>query len=322
VAGLLLAVVMLLGLAVGSRSVSPVTVVQALLDPGAGGNDGLVVRDQRLPRVLIGLAVGAALGVAGAVMQGLTRNPIADPGLLGVNAGASLAVVAAITWFGVSGPSGYVWFAFAGAALAAVLVHAIGSRGRDGPTPVTLALVGAAVTAAGTSLTTILLLTDIDTLDLYRFWIVGSLVGRDLGVLVTLLPFLIAGAVLAFGTGRMLNAVSLGDDVARGLGQHLGRARAAAGIAIVLLCGAAVALAGPIVFIGLVVPHVARRITGPDHRWILAYSAVLGPILLIAADVAGRVVAPPGELEAGLVVAFVGAPVLIALVRGRRLAEL
>jgi iron complex transport system permease protein len=313
---------MLLGLAVGSRSVSPVTVLQALIDPGAGGNDGLVVRDQRLPRTLIGLAVGAALGVAGAVMQGLTRNPIADPGLLGVNAGASLAVVAAITWFGVSGASGYVWFAFAGAALAAALVHGIGSLGRDGPTPVTLALVGAAVTAAGTSLTTILLLTDIDTLDLYRFWIVGSLVGRDLGVLVTLLPFLVAGALLALGTGRMLNAVSLGDDVARGLGQHLGRARAGAGTAIVLLCGSAVALAGPIVFIGLVVPHVARRITGPDHRWIIAYSALLGSILLIAADVAGRVVAPPGEIEAGLVVAFAGAAVLIALVRGRRLAEL
>lgn len=319
---MLLAFVVLLGLAVGSRAIGPGTVIDALLGHGGPSNDHSVVLDQRLPRTLIGLAVGAALGVAGAVMQGMTRNPIADPGLLGINAGASLAVVAAITWLGAAGATAYVPFAFAGAAVATVLVHGIASLSRDGATPVTLALVGAAVTAAGTSLTTMLLLIDIDTLDLYRFWIVGSLVGRDLDSLVALLPFLVVGAVLALGAGRMMNAVALGDDVAAGLGQHLGRARAAAAISVVLLCGTAVALAGPIVFVGLVVPHIARRFTGPDQRWILAYSLVLGPSLLIAADVIGRVIAPPGEIEAGLVVAFLGAPVMIALVRRTRLTGL
>ncbi len=321
-AGVALALVVLLGLAVGSRSIPFTTVLDALVHPGGEGNDTSVVIDQRLPRTVIGLAVGAALGIAGALMQGVTRNPIADPGLLGVNAGASLAVVAAITWFGVATAAGYVWFAFAGAALATALVYSIGSIGRDGATPVRLALVGAAVTAAATSLTTILLLTDIDTLDVYRFWTVGSLVGRDLGTLAVMSPFLVVGALLALGAGRMLNAVSLGDDVAQGLGQDLTRARAATGIAVVLLCGSAVALAGPIVFVGLVVPHIARRVTGPDHRWILAYSVMLGPILLILADVIGRVIARPGEIEAGLVVAFLGAPVMIALVRRAKLSGL
>jgi iron complex transport system permease protein len=318
----LLALVVLLGLVVGSRAIAPGTVIDALLGIGDPGNDRSVVLDQRLPRTLIGLAVGAALGVAGAVMQGMTRNPIADPGLLGVNAGASLAVVAAITWLGVGSAAAYAPFAFAGAAIAALVVHGIATLSRDGATPMTLALVGAAVTAAGTSLTTMLLLIDIDTLDLFRFWIVGSLAGRDLGALVSLLPFILAGALLALGAGRMLNAVALGDDVAAGLGQHLGRARIAAATAVVLLCGSAVALAGPIVFVGLVVPHIARRLTGPDQRWIIAYSMVLGPCLLIAADVIGRVIARPGEIEAGVVVAFLGAPVMIALVRRTRLSGL
>lgn len=317
-----LLVVALLGVALGARSIPLDVVLQALVDPQAGDNDHLVVRELRVPRTLIGLAVGAALGLAGAVIQGITRNPIADPGLLGVNAGASLSVVAAITWLGVASPAGYVWFAFAGAAVAAAVVYGIGSIGRDGATPVRLALVGAAFTAAVTSLTTMLLLIDIETLDRYRFWIVGSLVGRDLGTLAVMAPFLAVGAVMALGLGRVLNAVSLGDDVARGLGQRLGRARAAAAASVVLLCGAATALAGPIVFVGLVVPHIARRFTGPDYRWILAYSALLGPILLIAGDVIGRLVARPGELEAGIVVAFIGAPVMIALVRRSTLSGL
>lgn len=312
----------LLGLAVGSRPIGLGTVIEALLHPDHANPDHAVILDQRLPRTLIGLAVGAALGMAGAVMQGITRNPIADPGLLGVNAGASLAVVAAITWFGVAGATGYVPFAFAGAALATVLVYAIAALARDGATPVTLALVGAALTAAATSLTTMLLLIDLDTLNTFRFWLVGSLVARDLGALAALAPFLVAGAVLALSAGRMLNALQLGDDVAAGLGQHLGRARAAAATSVVLLCGSAVALAGPIVFIGLVVPHIARRFTGPDQRRLLVLSMLLGPTLLVSADVIGRVIARPGEIEAGLVAAFLGAPVMIALVRRGRLSGL
>lgn len=317
-----LVAVAVLGVALGARSIPLDTVLQALVDPAAGNNDHLVVRELRLPRTVIGLAVGAALGMAGTVIQGMTRNPIADPGLLGVNAGAALAVVAAITWLGVASPAGYVWFALAGAAVAAAAVYAIGAIGRDGATPVRLALVGAAFTAAATSLTTMMLLIDIDTFDRYRFWVVGSLVGRDLGTLAVMAPFLVVGAVLALGAGRVLNAVSLGDDVARGLGQRLGRARAAAAASVVLLCGAATALAGPIVFVGLVVPHIARRITGPDYRWILAHSALLGPILLVGADVVGRLIARPAEIEAGLLVAFIGAPVMMALVRRSSLSGL
>jgi iron complex transport system permease protein len=322
VLALVLLLVLGLSLALGARSMSLGTVLQALVNADPNSNDHSVVLDQRLPRTLIGLAVGIALGLAGAIMQGITRNPIADPGLLGVNAGSALFVVVAITWFGVGSTEGYVWFALGGAAIAAVLVYGIGMAGRGGATPARVALVGAAVTAAATSLVSLVLVTNVETLNQYRFWVVGSLVGRDLDTLAVLLPFLVTGALMAVVVTRDLNVLALGDDVARGLGQRLGRARAAAGAAVVLLCGSATALAGPIVFVGLVVPHAARLVTGPDQRWIAAYSALLGPILLLTADVIGRLVAQPGELEVGLVVAFIGAPLMIAIVRRSRLAAL
>lgn len=322
VLAVVLVLVIGLSLALGARSMSPATALQALVDADPGDNDHSVVLDQRLPRTLIGLAVGVALGLAGAIMQGITRNPIADPGLLGVNAGAALLVVIAITWLGVASVEGYVWFALGGAALAAVLVYGIGTVGRGGATPARLALVGAAFTAAATSLVSLVLVTNVETLNQYRFWVVGSLVGRELDTLALLTPLLVVGALLAVAVTRDLNVLALGDDVARGLGQRLGRARAMAAGAVVLLCGSATALAGPIVFVGLVVPHAARLVTGPDQRWIAAYSALLGPILLLAADVVGRLVAQPGELEVGLVVAFIGAPLMIAIVRRSRLAAL
>jgi iron complex transport system permease protein len=319
---LLLLVTVLLGFALGARPVAPGAVVDALLHPDTSDNDHMVVRDLRVPRTLIGLVVGAALGLAGTVMQGVTRNPVADPGLLGVNAGASLFVVVAITWLGIGSPSGFVPFAFAGAAAASALVYGIGTIGRGGAASVRLALVGAAFTAGATSLISLVLVTDLDTLNVYRFWVVGSLAGRDADLLVTLGPFLAGGLVLAFAIARDLDVLALGDEVARGLGQRLGRARAAAAVAIVLLCGSATALAGPIVFVGLVVPHVARRLTGPDHRWMLPYAMVLGAVLMIAADVIGRLVVRPGELEVGLVAAFLGAPLMIAIVRRSRIAAL
>jgi iron complex transport system permease protein len=317
-----LLVVVLLSLAVGSRAVAPSVVLDAVFAPVAGDTDHVVVRDLRVPRTVVGLLAGLALGLAGSIMQGVTRNPLADPGLLGVNAGASLFVVVGITFFGATQPEAFVWFAFAGAAAATAAVYAIGARGRGGASPVKLALSGAALTAAITSLITLLLVTNLDTLQIYRFWAVGSLVGRDLGTAGVVLPFLLVGAVLAFVTSRSLNVLSLGDDVARGLGQSLVRARVTSALAIVLLCGSATALAGPLVFVGLVVPHVARRLVGSDYRWILAYSLLLGPILLVCADIVGRLVAPPGELEAGLVVAFLGAPVLIAFARSSTVKSL
>ncbi len=320
--GLLIALglVVVASFALGSRDIPFADVVAALTGNGTA-TDALVVLDLRGPRTVIGLTAGAALGLAGALMQGLTRNPLADPGILGVNAGASLAVIVAISVFGVRTPSGFVWFAFVGAAAATVLVYVVGS-GRNGATPLSLTLAGAAVTALLTSFISLVLLTDLGTLDQFRFWQVGSLVGRGLDTVVVIAPFLVAGAVLALALGPRLNALALGDDVARGLGQSVGRSRVLAGLAIVVLCGGATAIAGPIAFVGLVVPHIARILVGPDNRWILLYSVVLGPILLLVADIVGRLIVPPGELEAGLLVAVVGAPVLIALVRRAKGAAL
>ena len=309
----LVLVAVVLSLLLGSRSIDLSSVVDAVLGRGGDAVEGMVVLDLRVPRTVLGLAAGAALGLAGTLMQGLTRNPLADPGLLGVNSGASLAVVVAIAVFGVTTPSGYVWFAFVGAALAAVLVYIVAS-GRTGPSPLSLTLAGAATTAVLTSLITLVLLRDLDTLSQYRFWSVGSLVGRDLGTAATLAPFLAVGAVTALLLGRSLNSLALGDDLARGLGQRVGIVRITAGIAIILLCGSATSLAGPLVFVGLVVPHIARRFVGSDYRWILVYSIPLGAALLVLADTVGRLIAPPSELEAGIVVAILGAPVLIALV--------
>jgi iron complex transport system permease protein len=255
-------------------------------------------------------------------MQGVTRNPLADPGLLGIEAGAALAVVVGIHSFGIGSLTGYVWFAFAGAGAASVVVYAIGSMGRGGATPVKLALTGSAVSALLASLTSAVLLLDVETLDEYRFWVVGSLAGRDEVVVWQVAPFLVVGTLLALGSARSLNALSLGDDVARSLGQRVQLARLVAALAVVVLCGAATAAAGPIGFVGLTVPHIARAICGPDYRWILPWSLVLAPTLLLGADVIGRVVARPGEVQVGIVTALVGAPFFVALVRRRKLAEL
>lgn len=322
VAVVVLLVVCVLSLLVGARTIAPADVVHALTHYSPADDDSLVVVGSRLPRTLLGLFAGLALGLAGTVMQGLSRNPLADPGLLGVNFGASFAVVVAIAFLGVTAVSGYVWFAFAGAALAAGLVYAVSAVGREGATPVKLALAGAAVSAALGSLITAVMLTSRVSLDQMRFWQVGSLAGRGFGVLWQVLPTLVVGAALALTLGRLLNGLALGDDVARGLGQRVGLARALAALAIVLLCGSATAAVGPIAFVGLVVPHVARWVVGADYRRILAYSAVIAPALLIACDVIGRVVAPPGELQVGIVMAFVGAPLFVALVRRRRLVGL
>jgi iron complex transport system permease protein len=314
----LLIVVCGASLLLGARHLSVPSVLDALIAPRPGNPDDVVVRALRLPRTLIGVAAGAALGLAGTVMQAVTRNPLADPGLLGVNAGASLFVVVAISWFHIATMLGLVWFAFLGAAVATALVYAIAAAGREGATPFRLALAGAALTAAVTSLVSLVLLTDRTTLQQYRFWSVGSLAARDADALLTVLPFLAIGALLAAVSGRALNALALGDDAARGLGVSLPRARVAAGLSVVLLCGGATALAGPLVFVGLAVAHGAARIAGADVRWALALSAVLGAVVLVAADIIGRLIAPPGEIEAGIVVAFLGAPVMIALVRGTR----
>ena len=315
-----LAAIALLSLAIGSKEIPFRTMLGAIVHGGTS-DDAVVIRSLRLPRTLLGLSVGVALGAAGALMQALTRNPLADPGILGVNAGAAAAVVTAIGVLHLANPSVYVWFALAGAAVASVLVYLLGSRGRAAATPVRLALAGAAISAVLGAFISGLVLLDQTTFNDFRFWSVGAIAGRPLSVLYQTGPFLLAGALIALALARPLNALALGEDTGRALGAHPGRTRAFGVLSVTLLCGAATAAAGPIGFVGLTVPHVARSITGPDQRWVLPYSMVLAPILLLSADIVGRVIARPGEIEAGIVTAFVGAPVFILLAR-RRMAQL
>jgi iron complex transport system permease protein len=315
-----LAMAALFSLAVGARSIPLADVVDSLLH-GGDSQDAVIVRDLRVPRTLLGIVVGAALGLAGALMQALTRNPLADPGLLGVNAGAAAAVVIALA-LGVVGAAGSVWFALGGAAFAAVAVYAIGGAGRGGATPVRLALAGTALSAALTALIYGVALSDAKLLQQFNFWSVGALGGRGRTQLDAILPFVALGALIALALARSLNALALGDDSARALGARVGRTRVGGAVAITLLCGAATAAAGPMYFLGLTVPHAGRALCGPDQRWVLAYSAVLGAALLLIADVIGRVVVRPGELQAGVMVALIGTPVFIALVRRKRIAAL
>lgn len=316
---LVLALVVVASLLLGVRVISPGQVWAALF-PGAAGHDPLhpdqaVVLQLRVPRTILGLLAGAALGCVGTVIQGVTRNPIADAGLLGITPGASLAVVVAVSFLGVTTPLGFVWFAFAGAALTAVVVFAIGRA-----QPVRLALVGATLTAFITPIIALVLLRDVQAFDRYRFWAVGSLAARDLSTVAALWPFLAVGIVLTALLARRLTLLAMGDDVAAALGQDLRVTRGLAAAAIILLCGVATAFAGPIVLVGLVVPHAARRLVGTDYRRLTPVAAVLGPVVLLGADVVGRLIVPNAELEAGVVSAFVGAPVLIAVARGRSIA--
>ncbi|MBG0821800.1 iron chelate uptake ABC transporter family permease subunit [Planomonospora sp. ID91781] len=308
-------------IAVGSRSVPLSTVVDALTAPD-GSADHTVIRELRVPRTFLGLGVGAALGLAGALMQSLTRNPLADPGLLGVNSGAALGVAAALGLLGISDPALYVWFAFAGAAAAAVLVYALGSAGRAGSTPVRLALAGVALGMVFGAASSAILRIDSATFDRMRFWLTGSLAGPTPDVAVRLAPFLAAGLVLGLALAGPLNALALGDEAGRALGVGVGRTRALTAVAVTLLCGSATAAAGPIWFVGLVVPHGVRLLTGSDQRWLLPYTVVFTPVLLLGADVLGRVVASPAEIQVGLMWAVVGVPVFILLARRRRLAAL
>lgn len=315
-AAVLLLVGVVLSLALGVREVAFGETWRALTAPITGNVDHGVIRGQRVPRTIIALLAGTALGLAGVLSQGITRNPLADPGLLGLNAGAALGIVVAATAFGVISPLGAVWFAFAGAAMAAIAVFAIG-HGR----PVQLALAGATLTALLTPISTLVLFRDVDAFNKLRFWSVGALNGRDLAAVEVLWPFILLGSVVAIFVAHRLNALALGDDVAAALGQGVGRTRAIAGLAIICLAGAATALAGPIALIGLVVPHAARRLVGTDYRWVVPLCALLGPVLLMTADIIGRLV-KADELEAGVVAAVIGAPVLIAVARGRRVAGL
>lgn len=319
---IILAVVTLASLAVGAKAIPLRTVIEAFTDYDRANTDHLVVRELRLPRTIVGLLVGASLGVAGVVMQAVTRNPLADPGILGVNAGASLAVVLAIWGFGITQILGLVWFAFIGAAITSVVVYVLGSIGRGGVTPVRLALAGAALNALLFALTRAVTLLDANTLDQFRFWAVGSLSGRDASVAWQLSGFIAVGLLISVAITRPLNALGLGEDAAASLGVKVNQTRVLSGLAIMLLCGAAVAAVGPIGFVGLVVPHAVRGWFGPDHRWLVPACALAGPGLLLFCDTIGRVVARPGEIQAGVMTAAIGGPAFVFLVRRMRMIRL
>ncbi|MFC8040168.1 iron chelate uptake ABC transporter family permease subunit [Paenarthrobacter sp. NPDC057355] len=310
----------LLSLGVGAKFIPASTVLQAFVNPQDTA-DHAIILESRLPRTVMGIVVGVALGVAGALMQAITRNPLADPGILGVNAGASFAMVLAIGVFGVGSLGGYIWFAFAGAVLTAAAVYLIGTSGRNVVNPIRLTLAGVALGAVLTGVGSGLTLLNPKAFDHLRSWSIGSLDTRTMDSVATVAPFIATGLLLALLCVRGLNAIALGDDLATSLGANVNRTRILGVVAITLLSGAATAGAGAIGFVGLMIPHVARWIVGPDQRWIMATTVLLSPILLLVSDVVGRVAAP-GELQVGVVTAFIGAPVLIALARRRKVSGL
>lgn len=321
-----LALLCLLSLALGALSV-PVDDVAATLAgrPPSRLVDN-VVWTVRLPRTVLGLIGGMAIGLSGALMQSLTRNPLADPGLLGVTAGGAFGIVIAVGALGLGTLFGYVWFAFAGALLASVVVYLLGRLGRSGLTPVKLALAGVAVSALLSSVTSAVVLVEPEALNRYRFWSAGSLADQGGDVVWQISPFIVAGLLIALACAPALNSLALGEDVAKALGRRIGLVRLGGAAAVMLLTGAAVAVIGPIVFLGLIVPHIARMLAqwaglGPDHRWLLPLSALVAPCVLLAADIIGRMVDRPIEIQAGVLIAFIGGPFFIAMVRRRRLAE-
>jgi iron complex transport system permease protein len=313
----LLLLAMLASIGFGAATIGPADVWAALVAFDSNSTDHLIIRTLRVPRALVAALVGAALAVAGALMQGLTRNPLADPGILGIETGAALGVVGAVFFLKIDSLYLYALFAFGGAGLTAAAVYTLGSLGRGGPTPLKITVAGAAVTALLSSLTTGILLLNQRTLEEVRFWLAGSVAGRDLNLLIQAAPYLLSGLALALALSRRITTLSLGDDIARGLGQRTGWVKSLAALATVLLAGGAVAVAGPIGFIGLVIPHVVRMLVGVDYRWIMPYAALAGAILLVFADLAARLLLRPIELPVGIMTALIGGPFFVYLVRWR-----
>lgn len=311
---ILLGICVLASLAWGSRYVEFNQVINALRDSNDVSFNALVVRE-RIPRTVFSIIAGASLGISGALMQSITRNPIADPSILGVNTGASLFVVAGITFFSINTANEYIWFALVGAAISAVCVYVIASIGSGGITPIKLALAGSAISAILSSLVSLLILPRADVMDAYRFWQVGSVSGATWEGIYSVLPFIVIGLIISIVATPALNALALGDEVATGLGVKTGLVRTICAIAGVTLCGAITAISGPIGFVGLMIPHTIRLIFGSNMKSIVPMSAVGGAILLTVSDIIGRLIGSPSELEVGIITAFLGAPILIIIAR-------
>ncbi|RJL19552.1 FecCD family ABC transporter permease [Paracoccus siganidrum] len=318
-----LAALLLLGalsVAIGTRQVGLDDILAGLR--GEVGTIAQAAVSARIPRTVLAVLAGASLGLSGALMQGVTRNPLADPGILGVNTGAALAVVVAVAWFQISAAQSFIWVAILGAGATAVFVYAIGSLGRGGATPLKLALAGTATSIALYSLVVAVMLTRGDIAGGLQAWQIGGVGGATFARMGPVLPFLAAGLLLAMASARKLNSLALGDEMAAGLGERVALARAMAALSAILLCGATTAVCGPIGFVGLIVPHLCRLLVGVDHRWLLPFSALTGAALLVASDVAGRIIARPAELDVGIVTAFIGAPFFIWIVRRQRVRDL
>jgi iron complex transport system permease protein len=280
-----------------------------------GSNEHIVIQSVRIPRAFIAAAVGASLAISGVLMQTVTKNPLASPDIFGVNAGAGVAVVIAVTVFSVGSLQLFTWLSFAGAAVAAISVYAVGSVGREGLTPMKLTLAGAAMTALFASITQGILVLNEAALEQVLFWLAGSVAGRNLENLIAVLPYLVVGWIASLVIAVKMNVLSMGEDVAKGLGLNTALLKIIIGIVVILLSGGAVAVAGPIGFIGIVVPHLTRSIVGIDHRWVIPFSGLLGGVLLLVADIASRYILMPQEVPVGVMTAIIGTPFFIYIAR-------
>ncbi|MBP1153879.1 MULTISPECIES: iron ABC transporter permease [unclassified Paenibacillus] len=311
---LLLAAFMLASVMFGVNHYSLSSIIAAYTQHD-GSNEHIIIQTARVPRALIAAVVGGSLAVAGALMQAITRNPLASPSIFGVNAGAAFAIVLAVSIFDVSGLRQFTWIAFLGAAVSSGAVYFLGSIGRDGLTPIKITLAGSAITAFFASLTQGILLADGKAFDQVLFWLVGSVAGRTMEMLLSVLPYMLIAMVGALLLSPHINVLSMGDDVAKGLGQRTILIKAAAAVVIVLLAGGSVAVAGPVVFVGIIIPHIARYLVGIDYRWVLPYCAVLGALLLVGADIGARFVAMPKEVHVGVTTALIGVPFFVYIAR-------
>lgn len=319
--GIAIVVLTVVSACLGTRDIALATTWQALTDFDPTNSEHLLVRHQRLPRALLGALVGACLGVAGAIMQALTRNPLAEPGLLGVNAGAAFLIACAIAFVGVGSVSEYLGFGLVGAAMAAALVFGLGGRG--GTNPVRLVLAGASVSVVLSAATQLVLLNSSEqTFDRYRHWMVGSLAGRGWDTLAVILVPVLLGLLIAAVMAKSLDAVVLGEDLGRSLGARPGLTWSFAGLAVIVLAGTATAAAGPITFLGLATPHLARILVGVSHKWVLPYAALLSAALILAADTLGRVLPERGEISVGIMAALIGGPFFVLMARRRKLVRL
>ena len=313
----LLVICLLSSITLGAADITAQSVFDALFRYNPDSFDHLIIRTVRLPRVLAGVVIGVGLAVSGAILQGLTSNPLASPSILGISSGAAFAVVLGVVILGAPPLTLYAIFAMIGATVAAVIVYTLASFGRGGATPLKLTLSGVIFTAFISAFTTFILVFDRDTFDQIRFWTVGSLSGRDMEMVAGIAPFVAVGLLGAMLLARQITTISLGQDVAKGLGQNTLYIRILAGLMVVLMAGASVALAGPVAFVGLIIPHMVRPFVGFDYRWIIPYTAIAGAMLVTVADALGRVIVKPQEVPIGVMLAFVGAPFFIYLARSK-----